>query len=79
MEWTGQSKPAPNGWKPTHWQECGERYLMITVVNKLDTFLNSTSKIVLDIAVSDLSDGASYLSAAKYGALMLLGGAMVFL
>lgn len=50
----------PNGWKPTHWQVCGERFVLVTVVNKLDTFKEVTSKIVLDIGVSALDNGSKY-------------------
>merc|ERR1719329_1050821 len=48
----------PAGWKPMHWEMCGERFLMITVVNKQDSFQDSSSKIVLDIGVSTLNDNA---------------------
>jgi len=24
----------PNGWKPAKWEPCGERFLLIVVVNK---------------------------------------------
>lgn len=32
----------PAGWKAKNWEDCGERYLMITVVNKADSFQNAS-------------------------------------
>lgn len=37
------------GWKPYHSEQCGIRYMMITVMHKSDAVLTSDSEIVLDI------------------------------
>jgi hypothetical protein len=68
----------PSGWKPTHWEACGERYLMLTVVNKADTFTSSDSKIVLDIGISSLSDNAKYFSTILSSLIVLSLSAFVF-
>ena len=37
------------GWKPYHSEQCGHRYLMITVMHKSGVELTTDSEIVLDI------------------------------
>lgn len=45
---------------------------MITVVNKADTFDEATSKVILDIGVSSLSNNAKYYFSAVISSLLIL-------
>lgn len=55
------STDVPTGWKPYHYEKCGERLALVVVVNKGPSYSSSDSKVVLNIGVAALDDMASKL------------------